>query len=178
MSGEITMEKVHAHIPQVLNWLRRGWIWLAALAGSMLLFGHFFTIGVNASESLKDYSLFLVIKGDKNIARNDLVAFEYVGTNPYDPRLRWVKRAAGVAGDVVTVEGRKFFVNGKEMGTAKEYGKRGALKGKTLELGPTGVIPEGHIYVQADHPDSLDSRYALMGWVAEERIIGRAVVIF
>jgi conjugal transfer pilin signal peptidase TrbI len=29
----------------------------------------------------------------------------------------------------------------------------------------------------APHPDSLDSRYALVGWVDEEQIIGRAFQI-
>jgi conjugal transfer pilin signal peptidase TrbI len=30
----------------------------------------------------------------------------------------------------------------------------------------------------ASNPDSLDSRYALVGWVAEEQIVGRAFRIF
>jgi conjugal transfer pilin signal peptidase TrbI len=32
--------------------------------------------------------------------------------------------------------------------------------------------------VRAPHPDSLDSRYALTGWVTQAQIIGRAHVLF
>jgi conjugal transfer pilin signal peptidase TrbI len=32
--------------------------------------------------------------------------------------------------------------------------------------------------VRAPHPDSLDSRYALTGWIAEDQIIGRAYALF
>jgi len=47
-----------------------------------------------------------------------------------------------------------------------------------LEKGRVGVIPLGHVYVNADHQDSLDSRYALMGWVPNEIILGRAIPLF
>ena len=38
--------------------------------------------------------------------------------------------------------------------------------------------PAGRYYVRAPHPDSLDSRYRLTGWVSEEQIIGRAYALF
>ena len=41
-----------------------------------------------------------------------------------------------------------------------------------------GVIPAGHYYVYAPHKDSLDSRYALVGWISEEEIIGRTFSLF
>jgi len=178
MSNAITVQKIRTFTPMFGAWLRRGWIWLALLVGGMLTLQHFITFGVNASQSLGQYTLFMVLKWDKNINRGDLVAFEYTGTNPYDKGLTWVKRASGVPGDIVTNVGREFFVNGAAMGTARTTGKRGVLAGQALELGPTGVIPNGRYYVQGDHEDSLDSRYALMGWVPIERIKGRAVVIF
>lgn len=178
MSKAITIEKVRTFAPMFGAWFKRGWIWLAALVGALLLVQSFVTFGVNASKSLGQYTLFMVLKWDKDIQKGDLMAFEYTGTNPYDKGLTWVKRASGVAGDTVTKNGRSFFVNGVPMGEAKPTGKRGVLAGKPLELGPTGVIPSGHFYVQGDHEESLDSRYELMGWVPTERIKGRAVVIF
>lgn len=178
MSNAITVEKIRTFTPLFGAWLKRGWIWLAALVAAMLVMQHFITFGVNASQSLGQYTLFMVLKWDKDIHRGDLMAFEYTGTNPYDKGLSWVKRASGVPGDNVTREGRDFFVNGTAMGTARTTGKRGVLAGQELELGPTGQIPQGRYYVQGDHEDSLDSRYALMGWVPTERIKGRAIVIF
>ncbi|PZR43703.1 MAG: hypothetical protein DI537_61865 [Stutzerimonas stutzeri] len=44
--------------------------------------------------------------------------------------------------------------------------------------GPVGVIQEGHYYMTAPNPDSLDSRYALVGWVSDEQIVGRAFRVF
>ena len=50
--------------------------------------------------------------------------------------------------------------------------------GQPLAPGPTGTLPTGRFYVRAPHPDSLDSRYALLGWISESQIIGRAYVLF
>jgi conjugal transfer pilin signal peptidase TrbI len=47
-----------------------------------------------------------------------------------------------------------------------------------LALGPTGVIPANHFYVYAPHKDSLDSRFALTGWIPLERVSGRAIPLF
>ena len=51
-------------------------------------------------------------------------------------------------------------------------------RGEALEPGPTGLIPPGRYYVRAPHPDSLDSRYRLTGWVDASQIIGRAYALF
>jgi len=42
----------------------------------------------------------------------------------------------------------------------------------------TGVLNADEYYVQAPHLDSLDSRYRLTGWIAANRIIGRAYALF
>jgi conjugal transfer pilin signal peptidase TrbI len=47
-----------------------------------------------------------------------------------------------------------------------------------LKPGPIGAIPPGHYFVSADHPDSLDSRYALTGWVADNQILGKVSRVF
>ena len=79
-----------------------------------------------------------------------------------------------MAGDSVTRADRKFFVNGTLVGQAKAVSRQGV----PLDLGPTGVLPAGRYYVRAPHPDSLDSRYRLTGWVSAEQIIGRAYALF
>jgi len=42
----------------------------------------------------------------------------------------------------------------------------------------TGTIPDGKFFVAGIHADSLDSRYALVGLVSKDDIIGRAYEIF
>lgn len=178
MNATFTADKFTSFWELFRVWLKKGWMLFAGILALMLGFQHFFMVGVNASKSLEQYSVFLVLKFDKDIKRGDLVAFHYEGENPYEPSLLWVKRAEGVAGDVVTRSNRTFFVNGKEVGTAAERGKTGRLYGKELPLGPVGEIPQGFFYVKADHPDSLDSRYGLMGWLAQAKVVGRAIVLF
>ena len=78
------------------------------------------------------------------------------------------KRVFGVPGDVVTRKDRTFFVNGEKVAVAKTVSKRGVL----LELGPTGVIPNGCYYVGSEHPDGFDSRYGQIGWICRERVVG------
>ena len=65
-------------------------------------------------------------------------------------------------------------MNGLPVGWAKPFSTGRA----PLTLGPTGVIPAGHYYVSGTHPDSLDSRYALAGWIPRDALIGRAYVVF
>lgn len=141
----------------------------------------FVRIDVNITESLPDHA-FLTIKGWKTgIKTGDYVAFEYQGTGPASPfpkGFHFIKIVGGVPGDLITMDENRNFYNGdykniighNYLGTAKTHSKAG----KVLEHGPVGVIPEDHYYVQAPHPDSLDSRYALTGWVSKEHIIGKS----
>lgn len=132
----------------------------------------FFGLGLNVSPSLP-YRVFLFHKGELP-QRGQYVAFRWSGPGPHPAGVTFVKIVAGVPGDTVTQISRDFFVNGNHIGTAKVV----SLTGTPLQAGPTGVIPPGHFYVQAPHPDSLDSRYRLTGWISEAQIIGRAYVLF
>ncbi|MDX8377473.1 MAG: S26 family signal peptidase [Mariprofundales bacterium] len=67
-----------------------------------------------------------------------------------------------------------FFIGYDFLGCAKLVSKDGVL----LDAGPTGVIPSNHWYVQGTHPDSFDSRYALVGWPRSEQVFGRAVRVW
>ena len=136
------------------------------------LFQTQFVIGVNATESFPE-RLFLIHKGER-ATRGQLVAFRWGGGGPYAAGVTFVKRIAGAAGDRVSRADRAFYVNGIPVGSAKRVSRLGL----PLALGPTGVLPPGRYYVQAPHPDSLDSRYALSGWVSESQIIGRAYALF
>lgn len=130
------------------------------------------TLGLNASPSLP-HRLFLIHKGESP-QRGHYVAFRWHGGGPYPAGVTFVKVIAGMAGDAVTREDRDYFVNGTLVGKSKTVSRQGV----PLEPGPTGVLPAGRYYVQAPHPDSLDSRYRLTGWISETQIIGRAYALF
>lgn len=153
--------------------LRRWWMGWTVLIAAILVFNAYFKVGVNVSPSLPGH-LYIVIKGDRDIRRGDYAAFRWSGKGPYKSGLTFLKIIRGMPGDTVAADGRKFYVNGGYVGIAKPRD----LTGMPLAIGSVGVIPPGHYYVYAPHVDSLDSRYALTGWVRHEDILGRALVVF
>lgn len=150
---------------------RWGIAYLLLIVGAALFQAHF-GFGLNASTSLP-HRFFLIHKGELP-QRGEYIAFRWHGGDPYPTGVTFVKIVAGMAGDTVTRVDRDFFVNGTHVGQAKTVSRQGL----PLELGPTGVLPAGRYYVRAPHPDSLDSRYRLTGWVSDEQIIGRAYALF
>lgn len=152
--------------------LRRHWMVYGVLAIAALTFQHYFRIGVNATPSLP-HTLYLIHKGEA-IKRGDYVAFRWHGGGPYAPGVTFIKIVAGVPGDTVSRVERTYYVNGSAVGTAKSR----ARDGQPLALMDPGVLKAGEYYVQAPHPDSLDSRYQLTGWIPRDRIIGRAYALF
>jgi conjugal transfer pilin signal peptidase TrbI len=153
--------------------LRRHWLIWGGLTAGILLFNAFFTLAFTVTESLP-YHVFIVIKNDLDIKRGDYIAWRWAGGGPYPEGLSFLKQVRGMAGDTVTAVGRDFYVNGEYMSTAKPRTR----KGEPLALGPTGVIPARHFYVYAPHKDSLDSRFALTGWIPLDRVKGKAIPIF
>ncbi|MBE0623516.1 MAG: S26 family signal peptidase [Burkholderiales bacterium] len=152
--------------------VRRWGIACLLLIASAVQFQAHFGFGLNASPSLPQ-RLFLIHKGELP-QRGDYAAFRWPGGGPYPAGVTFVKIVAGMAGDTVARADHDFFVNGTYVGQAKIVSREGV----PLEPGPTGVLPAGRYYVRAPHPDSLDSRYRLTGWVSEEQIIGRAYALF
>jgi conjugal transfer pilin signal peptidase TrbI len=143
---------------------------LAALA--TMWFATHYTLGLNVTESLPG-RLFLIERGEQP-KRGDYVAFRWNGGGPYPSGSTFIKLLAGMPGDEVTQLDGDYYVNCYPVGRAKRLSRQGIA----LEPGPTGTLPQGFYYVRAPHPDSLDSRYALTGWVKEAQIIGRAHVLF
>ncbi|MFY9328972.1 MAG: S26 family signal peptidase [Georgfuchsia sp.] len=137
-----------------------------------LAFGRVYLVALNLTESLPG-TVFLIEK-DVMPQRGELVAFRWEADWPYPRGCIFVKKLVGLSGSVVSVSGRDFFVDGNSVGRAKER----ARTGEPLDIGLIGTIPEGHYYVAGSHPDSLDSRYRLTGWVGRNQIIGKAHRIF
>lgn len=157
----------------LLPHLRRFGLFWAALLALIFAFNTFFTLLIAVTHSLP-YSVFLVMKGDLDIKRGDYVAFRWAGGAPYPAGFVFVKQVRGLQGDRVTAEGRALYLNGEHISTAKLLSRHGA----PLALGPVGIIPAGHFYAYAPHPDSLDSRFAVMGWPSIGQVAGRAIPLF
>jgi len=152
---------------------RRWWVALAVVIGSLFVFASFFTIGVNATDSLRA-KVFIICKWQHSPKRGDLVAFRWHGGGQYSAGLSFVKYVGGVPGDLIEHRGREVLVDGHYIGLAKTHSRTG----EPLVIGPQGVIPVGRIFVSAPHPDSLDSRYMVTGLIPMEAIIGRAIPLF
>lgn len=125
--------------------------------GSLGLFFQFTELGVNRTKSLP-YQYFLIVKG-LSFEKGDLVSIKghqakYIGD------LNLIKRVVGVAGDPV--------------GPLLLALKRSTKKGEPLTPLAIKVIPEGYVFVNADHKHSYDSRYEEFGLVSIETIKGRA----
>ena len=150
---------------------RWGIVYLLLIIAAALFQAHY-AFGLNVSSSLPQ-RFFLIHKGELPL-RGQYVAFRWPGGGPYPAGVTFVKIIAGMAGDAVTRADREFFVNGMPVGQAKTTSRMGL----PLELGPTGILPAGRYYVRAPHPDSLDSRYRLTGWISDAQIIGRAYALF
>ena len=146
-------------------------VYLVAAATTAWFDAHY-TLGLNVTESLP--ARFFLIHRGVQPARGDYVAFRWMGGGPYKAGATFVKVLAGLPGDEVTRVDGEYFVNCYPVGKAKSVSRQGTA----LEPGPTGTLPDGSYYVRAPHPDSLDSRYALTGWVSLSQIFGRAHALF
>lgn len=155
--------------PQLVLWSALGAGALALGATSRFADNH--ALMINASPSLPYWAIWLdragtPMRGDLIVfapPRSDLV-IRHFGPNPQP----FGKRVLGIGGDRVTEANRMFFVNGKRVALAKVTSRLG----EPLALGPTGVIPKGCYFVGSEHKDGFDSRYAAIGWICRDRLIG------
>lgn len=130
-----------------------------------------YSIKLNGVESIKG-TLFIL---DKTVRpKHGEIAYFHPPSNLYPAEMDFGKYIAGSPGDVVTIEDRKFFINGHYIGYAYEH----TTGGKPLEMSAPGVIPEGYYFMWGEHEQSYDSRYADIGWIPESSIIGRLHRIF
>lgn len=124
---------------------------------------------INMTDSLPNWA-FVVDLRDRRPVRGELVAFAPPPNRWYAPGAVFTKQVAGVPGDVVERRDRDFYVAERFVGHAKLVSKDGT----PTTVGPTGIIPAGRYFVVTGHPDSLDSRYAEIGWIEASRILGVA----
>lgn len=131
---------------------------------------------INATESLPNWA-FLVEK-EKAPRRGDY-AFFRVPRTPLitahfgaDPK-PFGKRVVGMPGDLVTRAGNVVSVNGRAVARTKPLTRRGEV----LVPGPVGRVPNDCYFMATPHPDGFDSRYADVGFICRDRMIGTGVPV-
>lgn len=119
--------------------------------------------------------VYLVELGTLPTRRGEAIAFIPPPNRFYPAGLKFTKLAMGLPGDVITRDpaNRRVFVNGQNLGQLQTSSSRGELL-----PGPVGVVPPDHYWVWTPHPQSLDSRYADIGYIPRDRVLGRAVRLF
>ena len=116
----------------------------------------------------------------RDVRRGDIVVFRY----PLQPEVDFVKRVIGLPGDVVAIENKKVFINGKALDEPyvvfadKRVIPRIELlhEGSRDQFGPFKV-PDGEYFAMGDNRDrSSDSRF--WGTVPRGLIKGRAFMVY
>jgi conjugal transfer pilin signal peptidase TrbI len=165
----LMIEKSPAFLQKLSQHFKTQIVAYALLACLSALFLKHYTIGINATFSLPH--TFYLVERNATVTKGDFASFTWHGGGPYAKGKSFVKQIIGAQGDIVTQADRQFYVNGQPVGLAKPYSRAGIA----LELGPTGVIPKDRFYVATPHLDSLDSRYAITGWIDKEQMLGKVV---
>ena len=140
----------------------------------------------------------------EDIKRGDVIVFKFPGNDSVNKGVHYIKRAIGLPGDEVNIEGRDVYINGEKIKQVYEgnykYFEQGTevttdkyidtLSENIFDViykkssvnttkGKTNfpiTIPEGNIFVLGDNRDnSYDSRF--WGFVPIESISGKAFLI-
>jgi signal peptidase I len=128
--------------------------------------------------------------------RGDVVVFRL----PSDPSTNYIKRLVGLPGDHIVVREKRVYVNGQEVPLRMDgvfeplnstplaqigVEQLGAVEHRVLHIPDRpsydfdDVVPAGHFFMMGDNRDnSRDSRFPEVGFVPEDHMVGRAVVIW
>lgn len=149
---------------------RSGWGRVALVAClSLFIVAGFFTLAfgrfvLNGTASLPHHG-YLMWSWPNLPVRGAYVAF--AAPKAVDQRFQnfsFVKRIVGLPGDLVKVKGATVCVEADCRTLLPELLERGLMP---LAAGP---VPEGSLVVFGDAPDSLDSRYGRVGFIAMDSI--------
>ena len=110
----------------------------------------------------------------KDPGRGDIVVFKY----PKDPKVDYIKRVVGIAGDKVEIRNKKVFLNGVPQELAQAVFKEPAniFLPQRDNFGPV-TVPANSLFVMGDNRDqSSDSRF--WGFVSVPALKGKAFMIY
>lgn len=144
---------------------------------------------INQTPSLS-YRAFICIKGLAP-ERGDFVSISDHPTK-YFEEIHYTKRLMGFPGDKIEIHGNQMYINhkcvdntsvNKSCTHSPDPSLIGSLRkatqdGRALHPFKNTVIPEGYVFVSADHPRSFDSRYEEFGLVKQEHIAGKCFGLF
>ena len=107
---------------------------------------------------------------DSTPERYDIVVFHY----PDDESQLFVKRVIGLPGETVTIIDGKVYINDETEPLDDSF----ILEPMEGSFGPY-VVPEGCYFMMGDNRNiSLDSRYWVNTFVAEDKILGKALFVW
>jgi|SRR5580658_3990500 signal peptidase I len=128
--------------------------------------------------------------------RGDVVVFRL----PSDPSIHYIKRLIGLPGDHIVVHDNTIFINGARVPAKRdgEYTDGYGFSGADLEVERLGernhlimlaknrsstdydavVPPRNYFFMGDNRNDSEDSRFAPVGFVPDENLDGRAMLIW
>lgn len=109
---------------------------------------------------------------DDTPERGDIIFFYY----PDDESQKFIKRVIGLPGETVRIEDGKVYIDDSTEPLDEPYLKEEWING----TGPyVFEVPEGCYFVMGDNRNSSrDSRFWNNTYVAEEKIIGEAILIY
>ena len=107
---------------------------------------------------------------------NDIIVFQF----PKDPKLDYIKRVIGVAGDIIEIRDKKVMVNGKQFLDTHAVFKDSLVHPATIDsrdnFGPV-TVPVNKLFVMGDNRDnSFDGRF--WGFVDLSAVRGKAWLIY
>lgn len=141
------------------------------LGGILSVFLTQTSITINQTPSLT-YKAFICFKGLKP-QRGDFVSIQNHPTT-YFEGVHYTKRLMGIPGDRIQRKGNQLYVEDTPIGPLQ----RTTQDSKLLHPIESQLIPEGYVFVSADHPRSFDSRYEEFELVKKENIKGRCLGLF
>lgn len=130
-------------------------------------------LAVNATESLQG-NAFAMVTWPKLIKPGRIVAVKMpdVLRPAFDGgELYLTKRVVGVAGDPVTRDGTRLCIN---TSCVEGHIKTGKL---VSPLWGADRVPENEIAIFGDSPDSLDSRYEVIGGISRDDVVAAGFAI-
>jgi Type IV secretory pathway, protease TraF len=144
-----------------------------AVIGALAIAWPWYRFSFSLTDSLPDH-FYLIRVGTLPSRIGQYVAFYPPDNRFYPHHTGFLKRVRGMAGDIITRQGRRFYVDGIYVGTAKTR----SLGGLPLSPGPVGTLPLDTYWVWTPDTDSYDSRYADIGWIPADHVVGTAIPLF
>jgi signal peptidase I len=107
--------------------------------------------------------------------RGDIIVFPY----PLDPKVNYIKRVMGLAGETIEVKNKVVYINGKKIDDPYAYytspPSESTRNDPGANFGPV-TVPENSLFMMGDNRDnSSDSRF--WGFVDVKTVRGKAFLI-